>query len=196
MDLRAAERVERIRRGRDLPGWYHHLFAAPDRPVERWLTGAAGVLRGEDLPVSSAHVIEAVRLAHSLGVLRGRPLAGLAEVTEAVRAVLCEGDDLPVELIQRRMVVGERLGRVPDTTPMVPLQRHLREEQRRVRLKPEALDRELDLDLRKPLDLERSRLLHRLRLLGVDWGPSGRAGARAPSASRGRSCGARSSTST
>ncbi|WP_436762465.1 DUF5682 family protein [Streptosporangium sp. V21-05] len=152
------------------PGWYHHLFASPDRPVERWLTGAAGVLREEDLPVSSAHVIEAVRLAESLAVLRGRPLAGLAEVTEAVRAVLCEGDDLPVELIQRRMVVGERLGQVPDATPMVPLQRHLREEQRRVRLKPEALDREYDLDLRKPLDLERSRLLHRLRLLGVGWG--------------------------
>ncbi|MGJ6964020.1 DUF5682 family protein [Streptosporangium sp. G11] len=152
------------------PGWYHHLFTSPDRPVERWLTGAAGVLREEDLPVSSAHVIEAVRLAESLAVLRGRPLAGLAEVTEAVRAVLCEGDDLPVELIQRRMVVGERLGQVPDTTPMVPLQRHLREEQRRVKLKPEALDREYDLDLRKPLDLERSRLLHRLRLLGVGWG--------------------------
>ncbi|MGS2641049.1 DUF5682 family protein [Streptosporangium sp. G12] len=152
------------------PGWYHHLFASPDRPVERWLTGAAGVLREEDLPVSSAHVIEAVRLAESLAVLRGRPLAGLAEVTEAVRAVLCEGDDLPVELIQRRMVVGERLGQVPDATPMVPLQRHLREEQRRVKLKPEALEREYDLDLRKPLDLERSRLLHRLRLLGVDWG--------------------------
>ncbi|GAA3447933.1 DUF5682 family protein [Planomonospora venezuelensis] len=152
------------------PGWYHHLFASPDRPVERWLTEAAGVLRAEDLPVSSAHVIEAVRLAESLAVLRGRPLAGLAEVTEAVRAVLCEGDDLPVELIQRHMVVGERLGQVPDTTPMVPLQRHLREEQRRLKLKPEALDRELDLDLRKPLDLERSRLLHRLRLLGVDWG--------------------------
>ncbi|MEU8203471.1 DUF5682 family protein [Streptosporangium sp. NPDC049046] len=152
------------------PGWYDHLFASPDRPVERWLTAAAGVLREEDLPVSSAHVIEAVRLAESLAVLRGRPLAGLAEVTEAVRAVLCEGDDLPVELIQRRMVVGERLGQVPDDTPMVPLQRHLREEQRRVRLKPEALDREYDLDLRKPLDLERSRLLHRLRLLGVGWG--------------------------
>ncbi|MFI6511227.1 DUF5682 family protein [Streptosporangium sp. NPDC050855] len=152
------------------PGWYHHLFTSPDRPVERWLTGAAGVLREEDLPVSSAHVIEGVRLAESLAVLRGRPLAGLAEVTEAVRAVLCEGDDLPVELIQRRMVVGERLGQVPDSTPMVPLQRHLREEQRRVRLKPEALDREYDLDLRKPLDLERSRLLHRLRLLGIDWG--------------------------
>ncbi|WP_328808304.1 DUF5682 family protein, partial [Nonomuraea antri] len=155
------------------PGWYHHLFAAPDRPVERWLAAAAGVLREEGLAVSSAHVIESVRLAHALAGLRGRPLAGLGEVTEAARAVLCEGDDLAVELIQRRMVVGDRLGHVTDGTPMVPLQRDLRERQRRLRLKPEALDRELDLDLRKPLDLERSHLLHRLRLLGVDWGTPG-----------------------
>ncbi|RCG29407.1 hypothetical protein DQ384_20335 [Sphaerisporangium album] len=152
------------------PGWYDHLFSAPDRPIERWLASAAAVLREEDLPVSSAHVIEAVRLAHSLAVVRGRPLAGLGEVTEAVRAVLCEGDELPVELIQRRMVVGERLGGVPDSTPMVPLQRDLRDRRRRLKLHPEALDRELDLDLRKPLDLDRSRLLHRLGLLGVAWG--------------------------
>ncbi|MFF4774339.1 DUF5682 family protein [Microtetraspora fusca] len=152
------------------PGWYHHLFTAPDRPVERWLARAAEVLREEDLPVSSAHVIEAVRLAQSLATLRDRPLAGLNEVSEAVRAVLCEGDELPAELVRRRMVLGERLGRVPDSTPMVPLQRHLREEQRRVRLKPEALGRDHDLDLRKALDLDRSRLLHRLRLIGVPWG--------------------------
>ncbi|WP_222870109.1 DUF5682 family protein [Actinomadura decatromicini] len=152
------------------PGWYHHLFAAADRPIERWLTAAARVLREEDLHVSSAHVIEAVRLAEALAALRGRPLAGLDEVTEATRAVLCEGADLPVELIQRRMVVGERLGAVPERTPMVPLQRDLQAEQRRLRLKPSALDKEQDLDLRKPTDLERSRLLHRLRLLDVDWG--------------------------
>ncbi|MFE9102083.1 DUF5682 family protein [Actinomadura geliboluensis] len=152
------------------PGWYHHLFAAPDRPIERWLTAAARVLREEDLHVSSAHVIEAVRLAEALAALRGRPLAGLDEVTEATRAVLCEGADLPVELIQRRMVVGERLGAVPERTPMVPLQRDLQAQQRRLRLKPSALGREHDLDLRKPTDLERSRLLHRLRLLGVGWG--------------------------
>ncbi|NUT41743.1 MAG: hypothetical protein HOV86_17335 [Thermoactinospora sp.] len=157
------------------PGWYHHLFTAPDRPVERWLAEAAGVLREEGLPVSSAHVIESVRLAATLAGLRGRPLAGLGEVTEAARAVLCEGDDLAVELIQRRMVVGDRLGQVTDGTPMVPLQRDLRERQRRLKLRPEALDRDLDLDLRKPLDLERSHLLHRLRLLEVGWGTLGRA---------------------
>ncbi|WP_433336911.1 DUF5682 family protein [Spirillospora sp. CA-294931] len=152
------------------PGWYHHLFTAPDRPIERWLTSAARVLREEDLHVSSAHVIEAVRLAGALAALRGRPLAGLDEVTEATRAVLCEGAELPVELIQRRLVVGERLGSVPEKTPMVPLQRDLQAEQRRLRLKPSALDKEHDLDLRRPIDLDRSRLLHRLRLLDVDWG--------------------------
>nr|WP_206066671.1 DUF5682 family protein [Nonomuraea sp. FMUSA5-5] len=157
------------------PGWYHHLFEAPDRPVERWLAQAAGVLRDEGLAVSSAHVIESVRLAHGLATLRGRPLAGLGEVTEATRAVLCEGDDLAVELIQRRMVVGDRLGHVSDGTPMVPLQRDLREQQRRLKLKPEALDREIDLDLRKPLDLDRSHLLHRLGLLEVGWGTPGQA---------------------
>ncbi|MET7462418.1 DUF5682 family protein [Nonomuraea sp. NPDC005501] len=155
------------------PGWYDHLFAAPDRPVERWLAAAAGVLRDEGLPVSSAHVIEATRLAHGLSTLRGRPLAGLGEVTEAVRAVLCEGDEPAVELIQRRMVVGDRLGHVTDRTPMVPLQRDLRDQQRRLRFKPEAIDRDVTLDLRKPLDLERSHLLHRLRLLGVGWGTPG-----------------------
>lgn len=160
------------------PGWYHHLFAAADRPIERWLTQAARLLREEDLHVSSAHVIEAVRLAEALATLRGRPLAGLDEVTEATRAVLCEGAELPLELIQRRMVVGERLGAVPGSTPMVPLQRDLQAEQRRLRLKPSALDKEHDLDLRRPIDLDRSRLLHRLRLLGVDWGEPAEDGGR------------------
>ncbi|WP_245679581.1 DUF5682 family protein [Actinomadura hibisca] len=152
------------------PGWYHHLFTAPDRPVERWLTDAARLLRGEDLHVSSAHVIEAVRLADALATLRGRPLAGLEEVTEATRAVLCEGSDLPLELIHRRMVVGERLGVVPARTPMVPLQRDLHAEQRRLRLKAVPDPKDQDLDLRKPTDLDRSRLLHRLRLIEVEWG--------------------------
>ena len=45
------------------PGWYHHLWTAPDRPITRWLARVAQSLRNRDLVVSSAHVIEAVRLA-------------------------------------------------------------------------------------------------------------------------------------
>ncbi|MEU6479568.1 DUF5682 family protein [Streptomyces sp. NPDC047017] len=163
--------------GIDAPGWYAHLFDVPDRPVERWLTKVAGLLRAEDRIVSSAHVIEAVRLAGTLAAMRGRPLPGLGETTDAVRAVMCDGSDVPLALVHDRLVVGDVLGEVPEAAPAVPLQRDLTRLQRRLRLKPEALERELELDLRKETDAARSRLLHRLRLLGVCWGE--------PAASRG-----------
>jgi hypothetical protein len=152
------------------PGWYHHLFTTEMSTVERWLVRAAGVLRRDGLPVSSAHVIEATRLAGALATMRGRPVPGLTEVTDAALAVLCEGDPLRLELIQRRLVVGERLGAVPDRTPGVPIAKDVAAAQRRLRLPPEPLPREVDLDLRREIDLDRSRLLHRLGLLGVNWG--------------------------
>lgn len=159
------------------PGWYAHLFEARDRPVERWLTKVAGLLREEDRQVSPAHVIEAVRLADTLAAMRGRPVPGLTETLEAVRAVMCDGSDIPLALIEDRLVVGDVLGEVPDAAPVVPLQRDLTRQQRSLRLKPEAQDRELELDLRKDTDAAKSLLLHRLRLLGIDWG--------VPAASRG-----------
>ncbi|MFI6355971.1 DUF5682 family protein [Streptomyces sp. NPDC050743] len=160
--------------GIDSPGWYGHLFHAPDRPVERWLTKVARLLREEDRIVSSAHVIEAVRLAETLAALRGRPLPGLSETTDAVRAVMGDGSDVPLALVHDRLVVGDVLGEVPESAPAVPLQRDLARQQRSLRLKPEALERELELDLRGDTDAGRSRLLHRLRLLGVGWGEPAR----------------------
>ncbi|MFI6015485.1 DUF5682 family protein [Streptomyces sp. NPDC051243] len=167
---RRLARVSGYGAGIDSPGWYGHLFGAPDRPVERWMTKVAGLLRDEDRIVSSAHVIEAVRLAETLAAMRGRPLPGLSETTDAVRAVMCDGSDVPLALVHDRLVVGDVLGEVPRSAPAVPLQRDLDRIQRRLRLKPEAAERELELDLRKENDAERSRLLHRLRLLGVEWG--------------------------
>ncbi len=152
------------------PGWYHHLFTVTEHPIASWLTKVARLLRGHDLPVSSAHIIEAVRLAETLAVLRSRPLAGLSEVTEATRAVLCEGDDTVLRLVGAELVVGEALGAVPADTPTVPLEADLRAQARSLRLKQEALSRSLDLDLRKDRDIAKSRLLHRLRLLGLHWG--------------------------
>ena len=75
-----------------------------------------------------------------------------------------------MRLIHQQLIVGERLGAVPEATPLAPLQRDLANLQRRLRLQPEASWRDYDLDLRKPHDLERSHLLHRLTLLGIGWG--------------------------
>lgn len=153
------------------PGWYDHLYRHQDGQVLiRWLTKAARLLRKEGIPISSAHVIEAVRLAEALAALRERPLAGLVELTESTRAVVGEGADAALALVHERLVVGQVLGRVPAEAPTVPLQADLEREQRRLRLRPEAGARELDLDLRKPNDRDRSRLLHRLTLIGLPWG--------------------------
>ena len=159
------------------PGWYHHLFTASDHPVERWLAHVGAVLREHDLPTSSAHVIEGVRLADSLAVLRGRPMPGLSEVQEATLAVLCEGNGLALDLVTREAIIGERLGAVPDQVPRTPFEADLNATARRLRLKQDATERELDLDLRKESGLARSCFLRRLQILGIGWGrPMGQSG--------------------
>ena len=135
----------------------------------RWLTKVAHALRTRDLPVSSAHVIEAVRLAETLATLRNRPLAGLAEVTEATRSVLCDGDELAVRFVTDHLVVGQALGSVNDGVPTVPLEADLTRTCRTLRIRREAQPRLHDLDLRRSIDQARSQLFHRLRLLDLDW---------------------------
>ncbi|HEU4558412.1 MAG TPA: DUF5682 family protein [Longimicrobium sp.] len=161
------------------PGWYHHLWETQGDDAEgvgiRWLTRCAQLLRGEDLSASTAQVIDAARLAGSVAALRGMALPGLAELNQAADAVFWgggagDGVSLPLRLIHERLVVGERLGAVPAETPAVPLQQDLAREQKRLRMLPEAGERVLELDLRREIDLDRSRLLHRLRLLGLPWG--------------------------
>jgi hypothetical protein len=157
------------------PGYYHFLWehsrsGTQGSLASHWMVHVSRLLREQGLDASSAHAIEAVRLAETLASFRGRTVPGLAELNEAVQTILCHGDDAPLALIRRTLIVGERLGEIPDSAPAVPLARNLADEQRRLRLKPEALERLLDLDLRKPGDLERSHLLHRLNLLGIPWG--------------------------
>ncbi|HBL62626.1 MAG TPA: hypothetical protein DDZ80_30860, partial [Cyanobacteria bacterium UBA8803] len=135
-----------------------------------WMVRVAQLLREEGLDASSAHLIEAVRLAEALAALRDRSLPGLPELNEATQTVLCMGSNLPMDLIHDQLIVGERLGAVPDETPMVPLHRDLQRQQKRLRLPMEAIEKIYELDLRKENDLARSHLLHRLELLGIPWG--------------------------
>lgn len=152
------------------PGWYEHLFSTPDAVSARWLTRTAHLLRAEQLDASSASVIEAVRLADALAALRSRPLAGLAELTDATQSVLCAGSTVPLQLVAERLFVGDGLGAVPLETPMVPLARDLEHQQKRLKLKATAAEQLVTFDLRTPSHLARSHLLHRLTILGLRWG--------------------------
>ncbi|MEM7726371.1 MAG: DUF5682 family protein [Cyanobacteria bacterium P01_A01_bin.45] len=163
--------------GIESPGWYDHLWEqqtqnnnTPSSVSIAWMTKVARLLREQDLDASSAHAIEAVRLADSLAALRNHPLPGLPELNEAAQTVFCFGSDLPMQLIHDKLIVGERLGQVPDNTPMVPLQQDVTRQQKRLRMSVTATEKTYDLDLRKENDLARSHLFHRLNILDIPWG--------------------------
>ncbi|WP_281250859.1 DUF5682 family protein [Sinomonas mesophila] len=164
------------------PGWYQHLFAhwtergTTAEVATSWLARVAQALRGQGLDAPTASLVEAARMAEALAAVRGRPSPGLGELDDAAQAVLCGGSPLPLTLVHRELVVGHALGAVPDATPTVPLAADLAAEQRRLRLRPSALEEVLTLDLRRPNQLARSVLLHRLALLGVLWGTPAEAG--------------------
>lgn len=156
--------------GVSAPGWYHHLWSHPAQASLYWLTDVAILLRKHDLDASSASIIEAVRLADTLAAMRERPRAGLGELQEAVRAVFCYDSDAPLRLIHDALLINDRLGDVPDTVPTLPLTQDVQTQQKRLRLPVKADHSQLELDLRQPAHLEKSVLLHRLALLGIDWG--------------------------
>ena len=170
-------RASGYRAGIHAPGWYEHLWLASQGDAEPaaargigWLSRIARLLRAREMDCSSAHLIEAARLADALAAMRGRPTPGLDELHEAARGVLLMGDDAPLRFIESELMVGDRLGQVPADVPTVPLQRDVEALQKSLRLKPEATQRTLDLDLRQPNDRARSRLLHRLSLIDLPWG--------------------------
>jgi hypothetical protein len=162
--------------GVDAPGWYRHLATAPDAAPTRFLVKAARLLRERGHDVSPAATVDAVRLADGLAALRGRPGPGLGEVLDAAEASLAGGSSVPLRLIGSELLVGHDLGSVPDDTPMVPLARDLVAAQRRLRFRAEAAPKTVELDLRNDTHRQRSQLLHRLAILGVDWGEPADAG--------------------
>jgi hypothetical protein len=152
------------------PGWYGHLWDHPQDPIPTWLTRAARILRGEGQEASSASVIEALRLSNSLAGMRGRPLPGLDETLESIQSVFCQGDPLPLDFLKPKLLIGDRLGILPEGLPALPLQQDIDATIRRLRLKPAASVTPLELDLRDDGGRARSIFLHRLHALAIPWG--------------------------
>ena len=152
------------------PAWYELLFTTPHHEVvSHWMVRAARLLREQDFDASSAHAIEAVRLASALAALRGHLLPGIEELVEAAVTIFGGGHPERLEVVRQKLVIGEVLGEVGEGHAATPLQQDLQAEQKRLKLKPEAAQKLLELDLRQDLHLERSHLLHRLRLLSINW---------------------------
>ncbi len=150
------------------PGWYAHLWAHPDDDGVRWIGRAAALLRDKGHDISAAHVIETVRLASASAALRGQSQPRLADHLEALTAIVGMGDDTVLRLIEREWLIGDAIGSVPAATPQLPLIADVQAQRKKLRLAESDEAKTLELDLRKPLDLQRSIHFHRMRLLGID----------------------------
>jgi hypothetical protein len=155
------------------PAYYELLFEDRDGTVQYWMARVAQLLRGEGIDASAAQAVDASRLAQTLAHLRQQPIAGIQEMREAASAVFCQAADAPLELIEEKLVIGQKVGRVPSDIPQIPLQQDLEQRVKSARLskyyKSDYAD-EKTLDLRKPTNLDASHLLHQLQLLNVPWG--------------------------
>ncbi|MCG2626998.1 DUF5682 family protein [Bradyrhizobium sp. WYCCWR 13023] len=153
------------------PGWCAHLWETHDSDrVALWLAKVTRVLRDRGHFVSTASVIEAQRLGVALAALRERPSPGFEELRQAAIACLCNGERAMWNDIAAELLVGAGVGSIPSATPLAPLLEDLQRQQKATRLRPEALERPLTLDLRSESGLMRSTLLHRLNALDVPWG--------------------------
>jgi len=160
------------------PGWYGHLWSlytgkkmpSAEEFASVWQSRTAFKLREEGYSAPTASAIEATRLALGLAALRDLPMPGIAEMREASLAAMCDGNPVPLAMLERKLYIGERVGEIGERVPQNPLARDLAEWQRKTRLKPQDLELEIKLDLRSEAGLLKSTLLHRLNLINVPWG--------------------------
>lgn len=153
------------------PGWYEHIWKHGNHDDgTRWLTKVARLFRQKKMDISTAHIIEAFRLAESLASIRGLSRVGLYELNEATQSVMCMGDGILLELVKKELIVANHIGKVPDELPKLPLQNDFETLAQKYRLSITAEGKEYELDLRKELDLNRSKLIYRIEILSIQWG--------------------------
>ena len=164
------------------PAWYDLRFDYGHRATIYWMTRASQLLRASGIDNSPAHATEAVRLANTLAGLRDLSAPNLTELRAAALSVLCEGAPESLALIEGQLVMGDKVGQVPPSAAVVPLQQELNQSLKSLRLqaywgktevlwlKATASNPRGGIDLREDNDLQKSRLLHRLRVLDIPWG--------------------------
>ncbi|MEU6415335.1 DUF5682 family protein [Microbispora sp. NPDC046933] len=162
--------------GMPSPGYYQHLWESGPADAARGLTEAVTArLRARRQPVSTADLIAARATADGLALMRGHPhparvdvLDGLAGalVSEAIEAPLpwatrgaLQAGTHPVIVEMIAALSGDRVGRLHHSTPLPPLVHAV--------LAVLGGPGEERLDLGEEAGRERSRLLHRLRVLRV-----------------------------
>lgn len=146
-----------------------------------YLTRLAAAHRKAGNLVSSAEVIEAVRLAVTLAAMRGSRHPVLSDLRDAGITTMGHGNFSELALAAADTEIGKKIGCLPEGVARTSVQEDFYRQLKILRLEKfrTAELQRLDLDLREKLnvkseeaalgDLRRSFFLHRLRVLGIHF---------------------------
>lgn len=172
--------------GNRAPAYFELLWDALNRGgmgegAYLYLTRLAAAHRKAGNLVSSAEVIEAVRLADTLATMRGSKYPALSDLRDASVTTMGHGSFSELALAAADTEIGKKIGFLPEGVARTSVQEDFYRQLKELRLEKlrTAELQRLDLDLREKLnvkseaaalgDLRRSFFLHRLRVLGIQF---------------------------
>lgn len=172
--------------GNKAPAYFHLLWDAMNGEglqiaASAYLVKLAAAHRKAGNIVSSAEVIEAVRLAITLSQMRGSKYPCLQDMKDAAITTMGHGNLSELAIAFADTEIGKTIGYLPEGVTRTSVQEDFYRQIKQLKLDRfrTAELQQLDLDLREKLtvksqnaaflDLNRSFFLHRLRVLGIHF---------------------------
>ncbi len=172
--------------GNHAPAYYELLWEGlqrdmPDYAGRRYLAALAACQRKHGNMVSSAEIIEALRLSYSLAELHESHLPALRDLRDGAVTCMGHGCFSELALAVADTEIGTKIGSLPEGISQTSIQSDFNRRLKELRLEKykSVTAQELSLDLREKLtvksersaflDLERSFFLHRLKVLGISF---------------------------
>jgi hypothetical protein len=173
--------------GNHAPAYFQRLYeelrdGQPDRLTARFLSELCHSMRRAGQIRSAAEVIEAVRLAGSLAALADSPAPCLRDLRDAAVTCLGRGEREAILPHLREVEIGTQVGKLPRGISRTSIQDDFYLQLEELNLEKYQTDKtqDLTLDLRENRfvkgeaaafrDLNRSTFLHRLGVLGIQFG--------------------------
>ncbi|HET9955978.1 MAG TPA: DUF5682 family protein [Polyangiaceae bacterium] len=170
--------------GMPSPAYYQAVWeCGPEHAAQAMLEQATRRLRKKKQAISTADLIGASAMALGLARLRGHAALSRCDLLDGFASAVLKSaqtavfpwnqrgklppgtDPILVEVVAA--LSGERSGRLAPETPRPPLLVAARAELTELGLWPEGPPRKVRLKLTEPVDLIKSRALHRLRVLAI-----------------------------
>lgn len=172
--------------GNKAPAYYSLLWEGfnrnePEYSSYSYMVKLAAYLRKTGNPVSAASVIEAVRLAEALAMLRNGSRPALRDLRDAAVTCIGEGSFPAISMGVADTEIGTAIGTLPDGVSRTSIQEDFYRQLKDLKLEKyrTIILQDLILDLRENrrvkseksafMDLHRSFFLHQLRILGVSF---------------------------